>query len=126
MTQSFGVNASNDLYIGANGNLVILQGQSAVEVACANVSRASLGEEVLSVGNGLPFFQAVFNGVPNLAVFENYLRTALLSVDGVLAVTNLTTRVGKNDLEKNTLFYIATIENVYGLAFEISGGVPSP
>lgn len=125
MTQTFGANQNNDIYIGANGNLVVLQKQAAVSAACASTSKASLGEEVLSINSGLPFFQAVFVGVPNLSLFENYLRTALEKVDGVIAVTNLSVSLDKVN-GKSILNYTATIENEYGLKFVISQGIPSP
>lgn len=125
MTQTFGANANNDIYIGANGNLVILQGQLAVSAACASTSKAALGEEVLSVKSGIPFFQAIFVGVPNLALFENYLRSALEAVDGVVAVTNLSTALDKVN-GKTILRYTATIENEFGLKFQISEGIASP
>lgn len=119
MTQTMGTNANNDIYVGSNGNVVILTGQPAVEAGCASISRASLGEEVLSVTSGQPFFQAIFVGVPNLALFDNSLRSSLLSVDGVVAVTNLTTEIVKvNGI--TGLKYTVTIENQFGLTFVIS------
>ena len=62
MVQTFGQNANGDVYIGSDGNLVILSGLPAVEAACATASLAQLGEEVLTTGNGLPNFQAVWVG----------------------------------------------------------------
>lgn len=124
MTQMLGVNTHNDIYRGSNGNVVVLQGQSAVSAACRSTSLASLGEEVLSLNSGQPFFQAVFIGVPNLAIFENYLRQALEVVDGVIAVTNLSTKITKNDKGRSVLSYIATVRNQYGLTAVITGESP--
>lgn len=125
MTQTLGVNTQNDIYLGANGNLVVLQGESAVSAACKSTSLASLGEEVLALNSGIPFFQAVFIGVPNLAIFENYLRQALEAVDGVIAVTNLSTNITKSSSGKSVLSYQATIQNQYGLTAVISGESPA-
>lgn len=124
MTQTLGVDSNNDIYLGANGNVVVLQGQSAVEAACRSVSLASLGEEVLALDSGMPFFQAVFVGVPNLAIFENFLRDGLEGVDGVIAVTNLSTKINKNNGGKTSLSYVAMIQNQYGLNAEITGESP--
>lgn len=124
MTQTLGANANNDIYLGNNGNIVLLQGQSAVEGACKSTSRASLGEEVLQFTSGLPFFQAVFVGTPNLAIFENSLRQALEAVDGVTAVTALNTQVSKNQQGRSVLRYQATIQNKYGLTATITGESP--
>ena len=126
MTQTLGTNTNNDIYIGLNGNLVMLQGQSAVGAGCQSVSRASLGEEVLSITSGLPFFQAVFVGVPNLQAFNNALLVALQGVDGVVSVTNLTSKVTKDQKGKSVLTYTATIETQYGLTFTTTGEIPSP
>lgn len=116
MTQTFGSNPVNDIYIGAGGNLVIDRGQKAVEDACATASKTRLGECILQTGVGLPMFQAIFNGVPLPAVYENALRNTLAAVDGVSKVTVL-------DLvaAKNTFSYIATIETIYGQTFNMNG-----
>lgn len=126
MTQTFGVNANNDIYIGANGNLVILQGQAAVGAACASASRASLGEEVLATTSGIPFFQAIFVGVPNLQAANAALIQTLEQVDGVISVTSVTSSITKNALGKAVWAYVATIESEYGLIFTISAEIVSP
>lgn len=125
MTQTLGVNSNNDIYRGSNGNVVVLQGQSAVVAACRSVSLASLGEEVLALNSGQPFFQAVFLGSPKLAIFENYQRQSLEGVDGVIAVSNLSTKIGKSITGKSFLSYVATITSQYGLTAEITGESPA-
>lgn len=112
MTTTFGCNSNNDIYLGPDGNIVVLAAVPAVETACANVSKVRLGEEVLDINGGLPFFEAVFNSTPNLAVYEQYLRNALLSVPGVVSITDLTVAVSNGILS-----YKATIESAYGPTF---------
>lgn len=112
MTQTLGTNSDNDIYVGSNGNLIIDRGQQAVLDACATAAKLQLGEAVLETGLGLPNFQTVWVGAPNIAIFENYLRRALLNVQGVTAVKNLTTSV-----VNNTLSYTAVIETIFGRAF---------
>jgi hypothetical protein len=121
MTQTIGTDGfpQNDIYLGSNGNLVILQGQPAVEAACQSASLLRLGEAILSTTTGIPFEQAVWIGTPNLAVYENYLRTAILNVDGVIAIQSLTVSVSQNKLS-----YTATIQSVFGLAEIISAEIP--
>ena len=118
MTQTIGTDSNNDLYLGSNGNIVILQSQSAVVAACRSASLLSLGEAVLATTTGIPFFQAVFNGQPNIAVFQSYLRTAILNVPGVLSIQNLTTNVNGG-----VLSYSVTIQSIYGETV-IAGSVP--
>lgn len=126
MVQTFGTNSNGDLYIAPNGNLAILAGQGAVEAACASISKVSLGEECLSTVSGLPFFQSVFVGVPNLSVFNSSLRQALLSVSRVIQVKSLTSKIGKNSTRQTVLSYIAVIENSFGQTFTISQESPAP
>jgi len=121
MTQTLATNGfpSNDIYIGSNGNLVILQGLSAVEAACQSTSLLRLGEAILSTTSGIPFLQAVFNGTPNIAVFESYLRTAILNVDGVISIQSLTISVSQG-----TLSYVAIIQSIFGEAEILSAEIP--
>lgn len=115
MTRSVLTNESNDIYLDANGNLAFSAGLPAVQQACMNVSRASLGEEIFATGNGIPFFQAVFVGVPNIQAFESSLRAALLSVPDVISVQSLTTTI-----QNNVLSYTAVIESTDGQTFTIA------
>lgn len=109
MTQTFGTNANNDLYIGGDGNLVVLSGLQAVLAACATASKAQLGEMVLSIDQGIPNFEAVWVGSPNYALFASYLRATLLGVEGVTDVQSLTLNASKGVLK-----YTATIVTEYG------------
>lgn len=110
MVKTFATNADNDLYIGADGNLAIATGLDAVMGACASAAKALLGEMVLEVNKGIPYFQSVFNGIPNLAIFQSYLLNALNAVPGVNSVKNLTVSVSNH-----TLNYTAEIDTIYGL-----------
>lgn len=112
MTLTLGVNDANDIYLGTDGNLVVLSGQDAVGGACSTLSKAQLGEMVLSTTQGIPYNQAVFIGTPNLKIWESYLLTALQNIDGVVQVTNL-----KAIVIDNALVYQATIESRYGLTY---------
>ena len=109
MTQSLGLNSSNDLYLNSSGNLQVDTGLQALIDVCLNVSRALLGEMVLTINNGLPYFQAVFTGNPNLAIFQAYLISALNNIDGVNSVQNV-----NMSLNANVLSFTATIDTIYG------------
>ncbi len=116
MTQTFGTNSNNDLYIGSDGNLVVDSGQQAVEDACATATKMQLGEAIYQTTLGMPTFQSVWNGVPNLAVYENYLRRTIQAVEGVVRVVSIDVAVANN-----TLAYRATIESQYGITFTMRG-----
>ena len=82
--------------------------QSVLQI-CAHVAKTRLGEISLATNIGIPYFQTVWNGVPNFQQFETALRQAFLSVTGVVEVVSLgVSQTG------NTLNYSAVIRTVYG------------
>lgn len=110
MTVTIGVNENNDIYIDPiTGNLAMKTGIEALSDICLNVAKSQLGEMPLAVDQGIPNFQAVWVGNPNVAQFEAALRVALLTVDGVLAITELTATT-----ENGILNYQVTILTIYG------------
>lgn len=109
MTQTFSVNSSNDLYLGRDGNISISFGLEAVLQICAHVVKVRLGEVVLNTDQGIPYFETVWDGVPNLIQFESAVRTAILQVDGVIEVVSFRTTI-----VDSTLKYVAVIRTVFG------------
>jgi len=109
MTQTFGANSKNDIYLGNDGNIVVVSGIEATRQACVNIARAEYGEMVLAIDEGIPNFETVWRDAANVAQFEAYVRAALLSVDGVLEISEFLI-----DVRDNKLFYTATIKTVYG------------
>lgn len=109
MTQTLAVNDFNDIYIGRDGNLVIAYDLDAVLQACSQVAKSLLGEMVLAIDQGIPYFQTVWVGVPNLQQFESALRRAFLGVTGVVEVVSLVT-----SLTGDVLQYTAEIRTIYG------------
>ena len=106
---TLGTNAANDLYLGANGNLVVLTGNDAILAACMTASRAQLGEMQYFTGQGVPNFQSVWVGVPNYPLWQSYLLQTLQGVSGVLLVSNI-----KITIIGNTLHYTADITTTFG------------
>ncbi len=109
MTKTFSVNENNDIFIGNDGNLSISAGLQAVLFVCANAAKAQLGEMVLQVEQGIPNFQTIWSGSPNVAQFEAALRTTLLNVADVTEVSNLSIAISNN-----VLSYTTTINTIYG------------
>lgn len=110
MVQTFGTNSDNDIYLGVDGNLVVLDGLQAVLAACATASKSQLGEMVLAIKKGLPNFQTVWIGSPNYALYQSYLRNTLLAIDGVTDVKSITISI-----EGDVLKYTATIVTSFGI-----------
>src|SRR6185437_17135580 len=105
--KTFAVDKNNDFLIGPDGNFVILEGLDAIIQSCEQASKAQMGEMIFAVNQGMPNFQAIWNGSPNVAQFEAALRKTLLRVPGVLSIVDLTTT-----LKNNVLSYVATINTV--------------
>jgi hypothetical protein len=109
MSRSFGVDENNDIFIAPDGRLSVVVDLQSILETCAHAVKAQLGEMVLAVDQGVPNFQTIWNGAPNVVQFESYVRRALLSVDGVLEVTELDT-----DATTSVLKYTATIRTTFG------------
>lgn len=109
MVQTFGTNASNDIYLNSVGNIAVLDALPAIIGACETASKARLGEMVLTQGLGIPNFQAIWIGTPKYATFEAYLRKTLQNVSGVDSLTSL-----QSNAANNTLSYNAEIKTQYG------------
>ncbi len=101
--------AYNDIYLNQDGNLSMSLDQDALIEQCAQAAKTLLGELVLNTTVGIPYQQAVWVGVPNIQQFSAALRSAFLSVPGVVDVIELNV-VSAN----NTLIYNAIITTIYG------------
>lgn len=109
MSFSLAVNDRNDIFLGSDGNLSTTTELAATLQACEHAARTLLAEKIYAVDEGIPNFDVVWSGTPNLVQFEAYLRRALLSVEGVTQLVDVSvTRAG------NSLPYSATIQTVYG------------
>lgn len=115
MTLTISVDSKNDIYIGENGSLSLSSSIEAVLQAAQQAAQTQLGELVYQVEDGIPNFQVVWNGFPNLVQFEAFLRRTLLAVPDVVEVRNLTSRTGQNKLS-----YTATIVTSFGIG-QING-----
>lgn len=117
MVRSLAVNSNNDIYVGKDGNLAIAYDIEATLFACAQAAKAQFGEMVLAVNQGIPNFQTVWVGAPNIPQFEAYLRAAILAVSGVVRIINLTTTIANN-----VLSYRIVILTNFGQAILTSNG----
>lgn len=115
MTKSFGVNENNDIFIAQDGNLSVVTGIVATLFACAQAAKAQLGEMIFAVDQGIPNFQTVWIGTPNIPQFEAYLRANILAVAGVQSIKNLSTNASNNVLN-----YKIVILTVYGQVVLVS------
>lgn len=109
MTKVFTVDENNDLVIASDGKLGISSGLEAVMQACEHAAYAQLTEMVLAVDQGVPNFQTIWNGSPNVTQFEAALRRQIMAVADVVEVVSVVITVANN-----VLSYTATIRTIYG------------
>lgn len=103
------VNAQNDIYLNEQGNLAFATDLTSLTQQCAQAAKTLLGEMIYNVNNGIPYFQTLWIGIPNVGQFTSALRRAFLAVDGVLEVVSLIT-----SQSENAFSYTAIIRTVYG------------
>lgn len=117
MTQTLSADSNNDLFLGRDGNISISYDLQAVLENCAHAVKVRLGEVALNTEQGVPYFETVWVGVPNIIQFESAARTAIMQVPGVVEIVSFrTTRVA------DALNYVAVIRTIYGQG-EINGGL---
>lgn len=109
MFSTFAVNENNDLYLDQYGNLAIATGIMAIMQGCAQAAKTLLGEMVFNINQGLPYFEQVWVGVPNIQQWTAALRSAFFTVPGVIEVVSLIT-----SQDNNTLTYTAVIRTSVG------------
>ena len=107
--RTLAVDRDNDIFVGASGSLAMALDLQAVMQACAHALKGIAGEMAFNAGRGLPYFEAVWTGSPNLRVFEDAARQTLAGIEGVTGVPAFDCSV-----EGNILAYRATISTVYG------------
>lgn len=109
MTRTFAVDANNDIFIGLDDRLSFNAELDALLQLCEHAATTLLGEMVLAADQGVPYFQALWSGRPNLPVWEAAFRQRVLAVEGVTAIVALTTR-----RDGDRLIYSATIRTTFG------------
>lgn len=109
MTRTLSVDTNNDIFIGADGLLSTSTGRNAVMQACQQAAQTLLAEMLFQADQGLPNFEAVWVGVPNLSQFEAYLRRNLALVPDVTGIQSVSAQI-----IGGTLQYTATIQTIYG------------
>lgn len=109
MTISFLTDAKNDLYLDADGNIAMGTGIQAVMQVCDSVAQTVRGECVLDVEVGLPNFETIWSGIPNVAQWETAYRANIMAIENVLEIVSLDVTV-----ESGQLRYTAVIRTTFG------------
>jgi len=101
--------AFNDIYLDGDRNISVSFGLQAALQACAQAASTLLGEMVLNTDQGIPNFQTLWIGVPNIQQWTAALRSAWLAVPTVVEVVSLITSQIDNDFS-----YTAVIRTTDG------------
>ena len=109
--RTFTTDQNNDLYLTPSNSVAISSDLQAIMDTCEYTVQTVMGELILQGDVGIPNFQLIWNGNPNIPQAENALREAIMPVDGVTGVSELSAFV-----ENNVLKYNATIQTIYGEA----------
>lgn len=110
MTFTLATDENNDLFVGQDAALATRSGLLAVLQTCEHAAKTQLAEMIYAVEDGIPNFTIAWNGAPNLAQYEAYMRRALLAVVDVLEISEFVI-VAAGDV----LSYRATIQTTYGV-----------
>lgn len=115
MTTTIASNGTQDLFLGADGNIPIRRDIDAVAQNCRTAMLAQRAEMIYHVNAGMPTRATAFNRL-NAPQFEAAARSILTSVDGVNSV--LSFEVTQTD---DRVIYIANIETIYGIVAVTNG-----
>lgn len=114
---SIGLNAKNDIYRGADGNLAMVTGVTAVEQDCACAMKSQKGEILFDRADGMPTFDDIWQS-QKFIKWEAAGRAMLLAINGVVAVKSFVIAVNKD-----TFSYVATIETIYSPTLSTISGI---
>ena len=117
MTQIFSVNENNDIFLDGNNHLAISRGQQAVLEQVEHAVKTLRGEMPFAADRGLPNFETIWSGSPNLLQFEFYWRQAVNRIADVVRIERFSARIVNNEL-----IYEATIVTTFGTE-SVSGGL---
>lgn len=115
--RTIAVNENNDIYIGTDGNLAIVDGLESVKQRCEQAARILKNELPYAQSKGIPFFETPLSASPNLGLYESYLRQQYLGVEDVTGIKYIRFKLDGNELQ-----YEAGILSIYGEA-TISGNL---
>jgi len=110
MSLMFGVDSNNDLYLDRFGNVALVRDLQATLEACEHAIKTVSAECIFDQPRGLPYFEAVWSGSPNIQQYNFSATNALLAVDNVVSVPDF-----QSDIAGNTFGYVAVIETTFGI-----------
>ena len=102
-------NGNNDIYIEKR-DLAIAEGKEAIGYVAKNRVCTLQGEHQYDLSEGIPYFDVLFGGRPDIDLFRFYLQKELLKVENVHAIKSLETNI-----ESDVLSYTAELQTTEGV-----------
>lgn len=109
MSITLAVNGNNDLFVDSSGSLAQVRDIEACKESAQQAAQTQLAEMQYHVDRGIPNFEVLWNGRPNVAQFDAALRRELSKVTDVVDVPELSTR-----LMGDRAVYDVTIKTNFG------------
>jgi hypothetical protein len=101
--------SNNDIHLNGSDSLAMATGIDAVKASCEYAVKTMMGELIYQGDLGVPNFNLIWNGNPNIPQGENAIRETLLRVENVTGVSSIEAFV-EGDIFK----YNAVINTIFG------------
>ena len=105
----FSINENNGFLV-IGGQLNIVTGLQAVIINCQHVAQTIKFENPFNIDEGLPNFETVWDGNPNILQYELFLSRALIQVKDVDKLSDFNA-----DISDNVLNYSIKIHTPFGV-----------
>jgi len=109
------IDSNNDLIVTTLKNISMVRDIDAIAVVAKTSASAVLNEMIFNQDQGVPFFDTIWGGQPNVQRAEYEIKNAILAVDGVSDISSFQIFVSGG-----VLSYNAIIKTIYG---EVALGV---
>lgn len=114
---SIGTNANNDIYLGPDGNMVMVSGIEAVKQDAEHALKAQLNEMFLQPGVGMPATDDVFLDQQ----FARYQAVGIKTLKGINGIVSVRSFVITQD--GDTMKYTTIFSTVYSTQLQILIGL---
>ena len=103
---------SNDIIIGDDGQLKVVDGKNAYAVAVSSLVRTVKGECLLDPDAGIPYFDTIFRSFDRYTIWKNEVVKAIEALPFVTSVDNFSVKL---NYENKTVSYTIDITTNEGV-----------
>ena len=106
---SFKRDDNRDLFLNSRNDISMNSDLDACLQTCESVAMLLKGEDIYNINEGLPNFELIWDGFPNIPQYRAALISAIEKVNDVIKVSNYDFIVNNNEL-----IYNIEIETTFG------------